>query len=65
MDWLLYDRDLRHKKVKGTHREKGSSNKTLALRKSANMDVWAVGILNQLFIRGYWQNSVLCDRPIL
>ena len=37
----------------------------LALRKSANMDVWAVGILNQLFIRGYWQNSVLCDRPIL
>ena len=65
MDWLLYDRDLRHKRVKDTLREKGSSNKTLALRKSTNMDVWAVAILNQLFIRGYWQNSVPCDRPIL
>ena len=38
--------------LKDTHREKASSNKTPALRKSTNMDVWAVGALNQLFIRG-------------
>ena len=37
---------------KDTHREKALSNKTPALRKSANMGVWAIGILNQLFIRG-------------
>ena len=63
--------------VKDTHREKAPSNKTPALRKSTNMGVWAVGTLSQLFIGGYrtetklkkissyWQNSVLCDRPIL
>ena len=38
--------------LKDTHREKGPSNKTPALRKSTNMSVWAVGTLNQLFIRG-------------
>ena len=38
--------------LKDTHREKSPSNKTPALRKIANMDVWAVGTLNQLFIRG-------------
>ena len=29
--------------LKDTHREKGPSNKTPALRKSTNMGVWAVG----------------------
>ena len=38
--------------IKDTHREKASSNKTPALRKSKNMSVWAVGTLNQLFRRG-------------
>ena len=38
--------------IKDTHREKARSNKTPALRKSTNMGVWAVGTLNQLFIRG-------------
>ena len=38
--------------IKDTHREKAPSNKTPALRKSTNMEVWAVGTLNQLFIRG-------------
>ena len=38
--------------IKDTHREKTPSNKTPALRKSTNMEVWAVGTLNQLFIRG-------------
>ena len=36
---------------KDTHREKAPSNKTPAFRKSTNMGVWAVGTLNQLFIR--------------
>ena len=38
--------------LKDIHREKAPSNKTPALRKSTNMGVWAVGTLNQLFIRG-------------
>ena len=38
--------------LKDSHKEKEPSNKTPALRKIANMDVWAVGSLNQLFIRG-------------
>ena len=38
--------------LKYTDREKAPPNKTPALRKSTNMGVWAVGTLNQLFIRG-------------
>ena len=38
--------------IKDTHREKAPSNKTPALRIGTNMSVWAVGTLNQLFIRG-------------
>ena len=34
------------------HREKAPSNKTLALRNSTNMSVWAVDTLSQLFTRG-------------
>ena len=41
------------KYFKDTPREKARSNKTPALRKSTNMGVWAVGTLNQLFIRGF------------
>ena len=39
--------------IKDTHKEKAPSNKTPVLRKSTNKGVWAVGTLNQLFIRGY------------
>ena len=42
----------RLKLIKDTHREKAPSNKTLALTKITNIDIWVVGILNQLFIRG-------------
>ena len=42
----------RLKFIKDTHREKAPSNKTLALTKITNIDIWVVGILNQLFIRG-------------
>ena len=38
---------------KGTHREKAPFSKTPAFTKSTNMDIWAVGITNQLFIRGF------------
>ena len=42
--------------IKFTYRENANtnktSNKTPALTKSTNMDIWVVGISNQLFIRG-------------
>ena len=37
------------KSLKDTHREKAPSNKTSALTKSTNMDVWIVGTSDQLF----------------
>ena len=40
------------KLLKDTHRERAPSNKTPALTKSTNMDVWTAGTLSQLFIRG-------------
>ena len=36
---------------KETHREKTPLNKTEALTKETNMYIWAIGILNQLFLR--------------
>ena len=47
---------------KDTHREKAPSNKSPALRKSTNMDVWAVGTLNQLFIRGSYTEIKLSKK---
>ena len=38
--------------LKDTHREIAPSNNTQVLMKSMKMDIWAVGTLNQLFIRG-------------
>ena len=35
--------------LKDTHREKAPSNKTPALTKSTNMNIWLVGTSNQLF----------------
>ena len=32
--------------------KKETSNKTPALTKSANIDIWGVGTWNQLFVRG-------------
>ena len=43
---------VNHSGFKDTHREKTPSNKTPALTKSANMDIWVVGTSNQLFMRG-------------
>ena len=61
-----------------TSREKAPSNKTPALSKSMNINIWLVDISDQLVLRvstttkikfskkesSYWQNSVLCDRSI-
>ena len=38
--------------IKDTHREKPPSNKTPALTKSIILDIWVVGILYRLFMRG-------------
>ena len=39
--------------LKDTHREEALSNKTLALTKIMNKDIWEVCTSNQLFIRGF------------
>ena len=38
--------------LKDTNREKAPSNKTPALTKSTNMNIWLVGTSNQLFKTG-------------
>ena len=44
--------------IKDTHKEITPSNKTQALAKSMNVDIWVICTLNQLFIRGsYTQNK--------
>ena len=48
--------------LKDTHRQKAPSNKTPALKKSKNMGVWAVGTLNQLFIRGFLTETKLSKK---
>ena len=42
----------KNQKIKDPHREKALPNKTPALTKNTNMDIWVVGTANQLFIRG-------------
>ena len=44
--------ERRIKRIKDTHREKATSNKTPVLKKSTNMGMWDVGTSNQLFVRG-------------
>ena len=40
------------KSIKDINTENTSSNKTQALTKSRNEDIWVIGTLNQLFIKG-------------
>ena len=40
---LLLKEKMEFCRIRATHREKGPSNKTLALTKSMNMDIWVVG----------------------
>ena len=37
-----------------THSKNAPSNKTQVITKSMNMEIWEVGTMNQLFIRGYY-----------
>ena len=39
---------------KDTHRKNTPSNKTEALTKSMDMDIWVIGTLNLLFKRGFY-----------
>ena len=38
--------------IKDTNKEKAPTGKTQVSTKSINMDIWVIGTLNQLFIRG-------------
>ena len=38
--------------IDDTHREKALSNKTPALMKSMNMDIWVIGTSNKFIVRG-------------
>ena len=49
---ILFFIQLCRHTLKDTLWEKAASNKTPALTKSANMDIWVVGTSNQLFMRG-------------
>ena len=51
-DWKKYELNNKSIALKDTYSEKASSDKTPPLRKSTNTGVWAVGTLNQLFVRG-------------
>ena len=46
------NKDVLFMGCKGTHREKGPWDETPALRESMNTEIWVVGTLSQLFIRG-------------
>ena len=45
--------NARKKAITDTHREKAYSNRTPALTKSMNMDIWVVGRSNQPFLRDF------------
>ena len=64
--------------IKDTYRENTPSNEAEAVAKSMKMYIWAIGILNQLFIRdsytqmkfskkrcNQWQKPILCNMSIL
>ena len=51
-DWKKYELNNKSIALKDTYSKKASSNKTPPLKKGTNTGVWAVGTLNQLFIRG-------------
>ena len=55
MFYILYfyiDPTFTLKHAKDNHREKAPSNKSPALKKIIDMNIWVVGTLSQLFIRG-------------
>ena len=57
--------------LKDTHRENAPSNTTETPTKSVNLYIWAIGTLNQLFIRGSYtqikfkKNEVISGKSAL
>lgn len=47
---------------KDTHREKAWSNKTQELMKTFTMDIWVVDKLNQLSVRGFYNEIMLLKK---
>ena len=50
---------------KDTHKEISLSNKTPALTKNMNMNIWVVGTSNQLFVRGSFTETKLSTKKIV
>ena len=46
---------------KDTYRENATSNKTQARKKSMIMEIWEIGTLNQLFVRGSY-TRIKCSK---
>ena len=60
MFYILYfyiDPTFTLKHAKDNHREKAPSNKSPALKKIIDMNIWVVGTLSQLFIRGSYTKT--------
>ena len=47
-----------------THSKNAPSNKTQVITKSMNMEIWEVGTLNQLFIRGSYTEIKFSKKKI-
>ena len=46
------DKKIKERILRGTHMEKAPSNKITAFTKIMNIDIWVIGTLNQLLLRG-------------
>ena len=53
--------------LKDSHREKVPSNKTPALAKSMDINIWVVGISNQLFLRSFlnWKKKKIKKNKVV
>ena len=60
---LYYDGYLHG--FKDTLRENTTSNKSQALAKSFNMDIWVIGTLNQIFIRNSYTQNFFSENAVV
>ena len=60
---LYYDGYLHG--FKDTLRENTTSNKSQALAKSLNMDIWVIGTLNQIFIRNSYTQIFFSENTVV
>ena len=49
-------------RVKDTHRKNTPSSKTQVLTKSINLYIWEIGTLQQLFLRGFYDQIEVSKR---